>query len=246
MSGTLPKQWNVPQIFRSRLGAQAGRQRTMAAEDHVLVILHEVPDPTTPEARRAQFFWRDPTGTWRSTLAGKGIVTLREHVETFGKVLDELDQRVEHARSASDYFAVLHRITPLRRTIRNMHQTLQEAREVAKDDKDIITLRDRAGDLERAAELIGTYAKDGLEFTAAKNAEEQAVLAARQNTAAHRLNVLAATCLPVTAIAAVLDINLEHGLEHVSPPWPFLAVVAVAALLGLVVRAAVTRPPPAA
>jgi hypothetical protein len=42
---TLPPSWDVPQEFRNRLGKQAGRQRAMLSEGHLLLILHRPPDP---------------------------------------------------------------------------------------------------------------------------------------------------------------------------------------------------------
>jgi hypothetical protein len=243
MAALLPKNWDVPQIFRDRLGSQAGRQRTMVAEGHVLLILHEVPDPGTPDERKAHFFWRSPAGEWRSTgTAGRGVGPLRAHVEAYASAVDALEARVERASTADDYFAVLHVVTPLRRSARNMHQALQDARDALKDDKDVIALRDRAGDVERAAELINSYAHDGLEFTVARRAEDNARFAQQANLSAHRLNVLAALCLPVTAVGSVLGMNLEHGWEHASAPSLFWAVTVASFLLGFLVKAAVVRP----
>jgi Mg2+ and Co2+ transporter CorA len=237
----LPKQWDVPQIFRDRLGAQAGRQRTMVAEGHVLLILHQLPDPAEPDRREAYFFWRSPEGQWRSTAPGSGVRALHEHLDVFGKAIDELEDRVESAASADDYFTVLMRTAPLLRTSRNAHRAIQEAREAARDDKDVIAARDRAGDIERAAELIHGYARDGLDFRVAKTGEEQARLTGEAGTAAHRLNLIAAVFLPITAVGAVLGMNLAHGFETKDAPWPFWMVTLASFLLGFVVKGAVTR-----
>ena len=47
----LPETWRVPQVFRSRLGEHAGRQRTMFADGHLLLVLHA--PPRRDEAKRA-------------------------------------------------------------------------------------------------------------------------------------------------------------------------------------------------
>ena len=42
----IPANWNdFPDQFRERLGVTAGRQRCMKAEDHLLIIAHQVPEP---------------------------------------------------------------------------------------------------------------------------------------------------------------------------------------------------------
>jgi Mg2+ and Co2+ transporter CorA len=53
--------------------------------------------------------------------------------------------------------------------------------------------------------------------------------------AQHKLNVIAAITLPVSAMAALLGMNLVHGMEGRSPVW--FAIVAVVGLaLGLGVK----------
>ena len=53
----LPAVWQVPQEFRDRLGDRAGRQRAMAADGHLLLVLHRPPGPEDAE-RSGRFFWR--------------------------------------------------------------------------------------------------------------------------------------------------------------------------------------------
>ena len=59
----LPLSWQVPDEFHRRLGDQPGRQRTMKADGHLLVILHAPPKPDETE-REGRFFWRDANGQW--------------------------------------------------------------------------------------------------------------------------------------------------------------------------------------
>jgi len=237
----IPKRWEVPEIFRDRMGKEAGRQRTMVADGHVLVILHELPNPDEPEQRRAQLFWRNPDGAWRSTAKGSGAGALRDHISGFESAVLELENRLERAKTAEDYFEVLHVTAPTRRTARDMQRALQAAREALPKDKAVIALRDDAIDIERAWELVHSYARDGIDFTIARRSEEQARHSVRQNAAAHRLNMIMALFLPITAVGSVLGINLSHGLETSHAPWLFVAVTAGSFLLGFVVRAVVTR-----
>lgn len=238
MSKLLPIQWTVPQIFRDRLGVQAGRQRTMAHEGHLLIILHTVPEPGEL-SRKAAIFWRGREGEWKSTGEAKGnIFALRTHVEAFMKAAEALEKRVDGAKSASDYFSVLRDLGPFLRTARGLHKALQEARD-ASTDPDIITLRDQAGEVERCAELLHDDARNGLDYTIAHRAEEQAVRAQSISRSGHRLNRLAAVFLPVSAIGGAFSMKFASGLEDVHSPWVFWAFFAGAFLLGFVIRTAV-------
>ena len=68
----LPSAWQVPAAIRNRLGSRVGRQRTMAADGHLLLVLHAPPKPDDPE-RVGRFFWRNPQGEWLSKDLGSGI-----------------------------------------------------------------------------------------------------------------------------------------------------------------------------
>ena len=41
----LPKSWEIPDAIRNRLGREAGPQRAMLEEGHLLVIAHRMPGP---------------------------------------------------------------------------------------------------------------------------------------------------------------------------------------------------------
>ena len=241
MAKLLPHTWTVPERFRARLGAQAGRQRAMLHEGHLLLVLHDLPG-SAETARRASFYWRAPDGAWKSAGAASkgGVVALRAHVEGFTTAAQALEERVEKASRAAEYFTVLQDVAPMLRAARNMHKTLQDARDGCPDDKDLITIRDQAYENERTLDLIQADAKNGLEFTIAKRAEEQAELSDQISRSGHRLNLLAALFLPITALGGILSINLEHGFEHQHSPWLFWSVVGGAFLLGLLVRAGVS------
>src|SRR5512134_1744881 len=89
----IPHHWQVPQIFRDRMGTTIGRQRTMVADDHALVILHDIPDPEAPERRDGKLFWRKPDGAWESSGGGPPtIATMRAHVETYLAAADRLEK----------------------------------------------------------------------------------------------------------------------------------------------------------
>ncbi len=241
MTSPLPEDWEVPAAIRERIGELVGRQRTMVADDQLLIILHELPDPNEPDVREARLFWRAKHGAWRTTAGEDDVSALEAHVARYGERLAALEDRVETARSSEHYFAVLHEVLPLRRATRNMHAALQAARDASEAARELITLRDRAYDLERAAELVHGFARDGLDFIVARESELQAQASRRAERAAHRLNQLAALTLPITAVASLLGTNLVHGFETKFAPWLFWCVAMACVGAGFAVRAAIER-----
>ena len=103
---------------------------------------------------------------------------------------------------AQDYFLLLQALAPLHRTTRNLHLALQQARELAPDDRDLIAPRDQAADLERALDLLHGDARNGLDYTIAHQTEEQTRRTYDMAVAAYRLNLLAALFFPVSWVQA--------------------------------------------
>jgi hypothetical protein len=242
----LPPDWQVPTRFTERLGDTAGRQRAMSADGHLLLVLHEPPAPDSPE-RAARAFWRDPDGRWLSKGLGEGPQALKRHVAEFAARVEELENRWQSATSAADYFLLLRHLAPLHRTTRNVHAVLQDARELAPDDRDLINLRDRVGEIERTIELLHGDARNGLDFTIAHQAERQAEQSFGMAVAAYRLNVLAAVFFPVVTLGAVFGMHLDNGLRDAATPVHFWGLLAVALLVGgLLARTIARKPTPVA
>lgn len=240
MKGVVPAGWEVPARFRQRTGQNAGRQRAMVDSGHLLLILHEVPDPASPEDRRARLLWRLPDGGWKSTGLGKGTQALRAHLGEYEAALAGIEKRLEAAKAPRDLFEAMHALTPLFRATRGLAAALQQARELGGDDQDVITERDRAGDLERTAELLYQDAQHRLDLSVALRAEEQAEQAHRMARSAHKLNLLAALFFPTAAIASLLGMNVDHGISWMHGPFAFWGVLAACLLLGLVLRRSVS------
>ena len=181
----LPPTWDVPPVFRERLGENVGRQRAMFADDHLLLALHKPPKPDEVE-RDGRFFWRHPNGDWKSTEQGSGHSSLEQHLVEYSEIVENLEKRDAAAQNAADYFTVLSELGPIRRAARNLHQVLQHARELVPSDRRIINFRDQAYQTERAAELLYNDAKNALDFEVAQRAEEQARNSTQMAVAAHR------------------------------------------------------------
>jgi Mg2+ and Co2+ transporter CorA len=235
----LPTDWPLPQEITSRLGDRPGKQRAMFHAGHLLLILHKVPVDRTPD-RTAVFFYRNPSGDWYSTSRGAGPGAVNQHLEAFEKAIDALEDQMKNADDAETYFKILQAIQPIHRATSHLLAALQSAREEAGDDKTIISYRDRALELDRAATLVHEEARNCMDFTLAMQAERQAQLTHKMEVATHRLNKIAALFLPVMAIAAVFGMNLPSGLEEVGVPG-FWVLVILALLIGGIGTTLMTR-----
>jgi Mg2+ and Co2+ transporter CorA len=214
----------------------------MFHDGHLLLILHEPPGPDD-RARTARFFWRNPAGEWLSSAHGSGPQSVRKLLGEYTKRLEQLDDDVQTAHRANDFFALLQAVVPIGRSARNLYGTLQEARELAPDDRDLISMRDLAGAIDRTAEVLHHDAKNGLDFVVARSAEEQSRRTYEMTVASHRLNVLAAIFFPLATMAALFGMNIPHGLETASRIY-FWFVLLIGIMLGIGLASWVINKPP--
>ena len=242
----LPLDWHVPELFAARLGDKVGRQRAMTADGHLLLVLHEPPVAGVPE-RTGRLFWRDADGHWKSKGQGEGPQALKRHVTEFAERVDEIERQWQNAVTSEDYYQLLQTIAPLHRTTRHLHATLQQAREMIPDDRDLINLRDQVGEIERALELLQGDVKNGLDFQVAQHAELQAERTYDMAVSAHRLNLLAATFFPVatlsTVYSAIFGLILAHGEQPWSTPELFWMILGSALVCGLVLAKYIAQQP---
>lgn len=234
-----PHGWQLPEAITSRVGESSGRQRALVEEEHLLLVLHQPPGPDGAK-REGIFFWRLPNGEWKCSDGRGGLAPLRTHLEKYQRTLEQLDESYEKAETAHDYFAILEHAVPLHRASKNQFAALQTAREALPDARELITMRDLAGDAERAADLLHTDAKNALDYRIARQAEEQARLSHELSEAGHRLNLLAALFLPMSVIGGAFGSSLNSGLEN-APPWVFWALLIGALMCGVFLRGSVPR-----
>lgn len=245
MSNSLPTNWNVPDSLRRRVGKGAGRQRLIAEEGHVLVVLHGLPKSTDHASRVPHYFHRDPLGNWQCFPKdnGRGSAALRAHVESFHEAIETFDDRLEVATSADDWFELLRELSPFVRATSAMTKVLEELRTLVGPEPDVIAARDRAVDVERTTELVHQWATQGLDYTIAKSNEEQARLSEFISRSSHRLNLLAAATLPLTAVGSFFGVNLANGLETRFAPGLFWLVGCASLAVGLAIRGSMPAPP---
>lgn len=241
----VPKTWDLPEAIRGRLGHEAGSQRAMYEDGHLLVILHHLPGPDDHD-RKAALFWRNPDGEWRSTEGkGKGPVALQDHLDHNDEFLEKLEKDEIAASTALAYHQLLEAVPPVLRTARGTHRALQQARDFIKSDRAIISFRDQAAGGERTAELLLQDAQFGLNYTVARSAEAQTASAQKMAATAHRLNVLAALFLPLTAVTSLFGMEIHSGIADTkSNFWLILIIgMVVGAVLALAIGSRPKLPP---
>lgn len=231
----LPSTWNLPESIRDRFGEKSlGKQRAMVADDHLLLVLHTAPEKSDRD-REVVLFWRKPDGYWDCSKGGVAYQQLVNHFKDYNLAEDELSSLYEKAQTAEDYFEILEAITPLQLAAKNLHATLQTAREEVPEERKLIDFRDWAYEIERSLDILYLNTKNALDFKIAKKAEEQTKFALESVKAENRLNTLVAIFFPLTAISCVFGMNLSSGLEEKSSAL-FWIVFLFGILLGLIVR----------
>ena len=246
----IPSTWQVPEVFRDRLGRRVGRQRMMVSEGHLLLVLHAAPE-ADEEERKGCLFWRSSTGEWKSSDHGSGPNCVSKHLASYEEAVDRLDQIEMQTKPSGtslahveSYFGLLESLLPLHRSATHQYQVLQEARKAIPEDRDLINFRDRSYDLERQTQLLYSGTKNALEFDIARRGEQQAQASHRMATAAHRLNLLAGFFFPIATLSAVFGVNLIHGWEDHPGPIPFLALMGIGLLGGMVLTIFLQKPAP--
>jgi hypothetical protein len=230
----VPKTWDLPESLRVRLGDQAGKQRLMDEDGHLLLILHRVPKPEDDERREAVLFWCNAAGDWRTTATGGGLAALDAHLGEFRDCIHALDDAVESARTPRDYFSVMRAVNPVLRTTRSLLAVMQEARKARPKERRLIVLRDHAADLERAIDLAAGDARSGMEFALAESNEAQAREARVANAEARRLNHMVAFFFPLATLVSIF--GMEDPSQVLAMPgfWAVIGIgLAMGTLLGL-------------
>lgn len=237
----IPPAWSLPEAIRIRLGqATYGRQRAIAEEGHLLLILHQPPG-ADDSRREGVLFWRDPAGKWQCSRSGPGPGALKRHVQAYADIESQLSQKYEEAPNTAALFDLMGSLTPLVRSARNMHQAIQNAREAVKADTALIEFRDLAYEVERNLELLLEDVRNAIHYRTTREAERQAQLGKEALRASHRLNILAALFFPLTAIASLFGMNIAHGLDEHNPVI-FWLVFAAGAGLGFGMKTWVLAP----
>lgn len=214
--GFLPAEFSPEQELLEQLSSRPGSQRCLLGMDELLLIVHEVPQLGVPE-REPLVFWRKLEEGWMGPDGGKGLGGLAALLDRYQRAIDEHEEEIEETEGAAEIFRVARHAGPLARSTRNMTAALDQAVAHDPENRELIGLRDRSREIERAAELLFHDAKLTLEFKQAERAEAHQEAAERLNVIAFRLNLMAGFFLPVVAMAGLLGMNVE--LPEFVRPW---------------------------
>ncbi len=203
----LPGHFDLEPELTDQLSGRPGHQRCVEGAGELLLVVHEVPRPRIPE-RDALFFWKRHDGSWMQS-SGPGLNELSELLDRYAKAIDGHEEVIDEADTAAEIFKILRHSGPLARSSRNLVIALEQVLAIDPDDREILGLRDRAREIERAADLLNTDGRVALEFWRAQRAEEHARAGARLNRIAYRLNLLAGFFLPLVALGGLFGMNVD-------------------------------------
>lgn len=227
--------WELPKAIEQRLGENTyGRQRAIFEEDHLFIVLHTPPKVDVFE-RESILFLRKPDGSYFCNGYEFGKDSLQKLLVSYDKLFEEYDQQYRQCESSGSLFNLLEELTPINRAVKNLTAALQSARSHIKGDVFLISMRDEALEIERNFELLMVEARLALDRKVSENAESHAARSQEIAKSQHKFNLLAAITFPLMAIAALMGMNLNHGLEKMTPIL-FWIIVAMGGLIGVVVR----------
>jgi hypothetical protein len=203
----LPAHFELELELLEQLSGRPGHQRCIEGAGELLLIVHEVPRPRIPE-RDALFFWKRHDGTWMQP-SGAGLGELAALLDRYAKAIDGHEEVIDEADTAAEIFRILRHSAPLSRSTRNLVIALEQVLAIDPDDREVRGLRDRAREIERAADLLNLDGRTALEFWRAERSEEHARAGARLNRIAFRLNLLAGFFLPLVALGTIFGMNVN-------------------------------------
>lgn len=203
----MPTHYALERDLLEQLSDRPGHQRCAVGRDELLLVLHEVPKAGVPE-REAIFFWRRHDGRWFQP-DGQGLKGLSDLLDRYAKAIDENEEILEETDEAEDLFRVLKHAGPLTRSSRNMVIALEQVLNQEPDDRLIRTYRDRAREIERAAELLHADGRETLLFWQAVAAEQHTKSAERLGNILFKLNLVTGFFLPLVAFGGLFGMNVD-------------------------------------
>ena len=223
MKTIIPKAWDIPEVFRNRMGQDVGRQRLMNEAGHHLVVMHELPERGDKGIRKPALFWVNDMDEWKSMPSSGGRSALKQLVQDYHDKVMELEAtltKMNGEETAEKVHDVIDQAAPLYRAVRNVAAVMQELRTTLNSDREVLIIRDTALAAELSTDLLLADAKSTLDYVTAKNAMIQAKESKKAAREAQKLNRLAALFFPLVTLASLFGMNppsevLEHGGVYV-------------------------------
>jgi Mg2+ and Co2+ transporter CorA len=203
----LPAHYKLERELLEQLSGRPGHQRCVVGHDELLLVLHDVPKAGVPE-REALFFWKNMDRRWIQP-GGPGLDGLGDLLDRYAKVIDEKEELLEITEIAQDIFEILRQAGPMARSLRNLVGALEQVLVQEPEDREVRTFRDRARELERAAELLQGDARETMLFWQAEASEEHAKSAERLGNILFKLNLVTGFFLPLVALGGLFGMNVD-------------------------------------
>ena len=204
----LPAHFEPEEEILDQLSNRPGNQRCVVGRDELLLVVHEVPKPGIPE-REPVLFWRRQDEVWLDSAGAKGLRKIGELLDRYAKIIDEHEDVIDEADTAAEIFALARAAGPLARTSRNLAIAIEQTLVHDEDNRELKSYRDRAREVERAADQLHQDARLTLEYWKAERGEEQQAAAEKLNKIAFRLNLLAGFFLPLVAFGGLFGMNVD-------------------------------------
>lgn len=224
----IPENWDIPQNLRKRIGKTIGRQRTVQADNHTIILIQQAPN-ANDKTRKGACCWIAPDGQMKFHPANENFDAL---FNGYRKKLDQLEADYKTADSAVKYFKILEEITPIHFAAIRMASALQSARELVSNNRQVLLWRDETFEIERESEILQNCAKNALDYYQAKSVEDLSKITYSLSITSHRLNQIATIFVPLMAIAGLFGMNIHNGLEDSTSLLPFIFVCILSLILG--------------
>jgi hypothetical protein len=221
----LPAHFTLEPELREQLSARAGQQRCLEGHDELLLIVHEVPEPVLARTK-AMLFWKRHDGHWTQP-GGPGISELGDLLNRYSEIISSHQAVVTRAENAADILAILRHSGPLSRATRELAHALDQTLASEPNDREIRGFRDRAKEIERAAELLNIDARMTLEFIRTEHGHSLARSAELILKTAQRLLLVAAVFLPLIALGIFIGLS---GALPAFMQWVIWSLIAVSLL----------------
>lgn len=200
----LPTHFNLEPELRDQWGGRTGHQRCIEGHDELLLVVHDVPDGLVPGT--AVVFWRRHDGRWVQE-SGPGMGGLDALLGRYEDAISGHFAVVNRADVAEEVFTTQRHASPLLRSIRDMIRALEQVLSFDPNDRTVRELRDRAREIELAADLLLSDARVTLEFLKTRQGDELLRSTGRLNRMVDRLALLVLVFLPLAALGAFLAMS---------------------------------------
>lgn len=218
----IPASFDLEPELIDQLSPRPGMQRCIAGRYELLLLVHEPPLPGSAD-RSPAVFWRREDGLWMDGQGSKGLRRLGEVVERYVLEVRDSSEALGKAASAEEVFALARTCGPLAHSARHLAVAIEQALGQDEDSRELRLLRDKAREMELAAELLHQEARLTLDFRRASGSDPRPENLHQLHRAVLLFSVFAAFFAPLAALTGLFSMNGAPSV-HGAPFWILLAL----------------------